>query len=115
MLFRSARPGENSSRQHAKVSWTLRQRHMSQIMVRGDVIVLIYKASEERSAWSVSTHESIDNSTGSRRASQTPLDGKFGTPGSFVIPDKQRKNRKFHINQKNRDHTGGKADYKSNF
>jgi small nuclear ribonucleoprotein (snRNP)-like protein len=43
-------------------TWMLRQRHMSQIMVRGDVIVLIYKASEERSAWSIQTNgSSIEN------------------------------------------------------
>ena len=92
---------------------------MSQIMVRGDVVVLIYKASEERSAWSDTTTQSIGHTTTAKPISrpdlETPLEGRIGTPGSFVCPEKQQHNRKYGFNLKDRDRTFGKSNYKSNF
>ena len=107
---------QQQNTQNSKATWTLRQRHMSQIMVRGDVIVLIYKASEERSAW---TGTATAASSKVRPHSKQPtIDGRIGTPGSFVIPDKQRYARKYdgdrtHRNQTTNRH--GKSDYHSHF
>lgn len=39
------------SQNNTSIPWTIRQRHMKQIMVRGDIVVAVYKATDERSTW----------------------------------------------------------------
>ncbi len=94
---------------------------MSQIMVRGDVIVLIYKACDERSAWS-------DDDTATPLpqyrpvVQQPPIQIRIGTPGSFAIPEEQRHRRNNDWNRKNRHDTTStgaavnnrKSNYNSN-
>ena len=91
--------------QDSKSTWTLRQRHMSQIMVRGDVVVLIYKACDERSAWSDDDSETPQPQYRPVvQPSAIPI--RIGTPGSFTIPEEHRHRRNNNWNRKNRHDTG---------
>ena len=65
--------------------WTLRQRHMRQILVRGDAVVLVYLAGAERSAFPVTaqspTQSQYQSSTNNNRI---PDGERVGTPGSLI-------------------------------
>jgi small nuclear ribonucleoprotein (snRNP)-like protein len=65
--------------------WHVRKRHMKQMMVRGDNVVLVYKAESERSLWprtSKSPRESIYNK--GAQHNKVPPEQRVGTPGSLL-------------------------------
>ena len=66
--------------------WTLRQRHMKSIMVRGDNVVLVYLAEEERSAWPANAksppHGTMYRSNSVKR--DLPAEERIGSPGSLI-------------------------------
>jgi small nuclear ribonucleoprotein (snRNP)-like protein len=68
-------------------AWTIRQRHMRQIMVRGDNVVAIYKAAEERTAYFSYKH--VQPGIQSRYRQNTdrqeiPKEERVGTLGSMI-------------------------------
>lgn len=72
--------------------WSVRQRHMKQMMVRGDNVVIVYKAESERSAWprtSKSPPQSMYQ-TG-KSTSNVPPERRVGTPGSLVYAYERHK------------------------
>jgi len=70
--------------------WSVRQRHMKQMMVRGDNVVLVYKAESERSAWP-RTSKSPPDSIYQKGASKLPPQNRVGTPGSLVYASEHQK------------------------
>ena len=75
----------------ARSSWTLRQRHMRQIMVRGDNVVLAYKAAEERSAWPDDSKSTLETRYRCRSVKQgVPPQRRVGSPGSLVYSAQAR-------------------------
>lgn len=69
--------------------WSMRQRHMRQILVRGDNVVIVYMAESERSAWP-QTSKSPEASL--YQASPPPVESqsRIGTPGSLVYAQQRR-------------------------
>ena len=63
--------------------WSVRQRHMKQMLLRGDNVVMVYKAESERSAWP-RTSKSPPESVYQRRTSIVPPESRVGTPGSLI-------------------------------
>jgi small nuclear ribonucleoprotein (snRNP)-like protein len=61
--------------------WSVRERHMKQMMVRGDNVVMVYKAEAEHSAWP-RTSKSPDASI--YRKKDAPSESCLGTPGSLI-------------------------------
>jgi small nuclear ribonucleoprotein (snRNP)-like protein len=72
--------------------WCVRQRTMKQIMVRGDTVVLVYKAETERSTWP-KTAKSPLKSRYNRPIETVPDDDRVGSPGSLIYA-LQRKQRR---------------------
>ena len=68
---------------NSRQQWQVRQRHMKQLMVRGDSVVMVYKAESERSAWPRSS-KSPAKSIHGRKAVIVPPDQRVGTPGSLI-------------------------------
>lgn len=66
------------------IHWTVRQRHMSQLLVRGDNVVNVYLAEQEQSAFPVTDRalKSIYRSI-STRHHVVPPEQRIGTPGSL--------------------------------
>jgi small nuclear ribonucleoprotein (snRNP)-like protein len=68
--------------------WTLRQRHLRQVLVRGDAVVLVYLAGAERSAFPVTaqspTQSQYQSSSSSARWRSIPDGERVGTPGSLI-------------------------------
>ena len=73
---------KNSSHKNSK-DWSLRQRHMQQILVRGDNVVMVYKAENEQSAWP-KTAKSPTKSVHGRKPQIVPPEERVGTPGSLI-------------------------------
>jgi small nuclear ribonucleoprotein (snRNP)-like protein len=75
--------------------WTLRQRHLKQIMVRGDNIVSVYRAEQEQSAWpstSKSPGESIYRIRTAR--SDVPPARRIGTQGSLLYASQRNQSKR---------------------
>lgn len=88
--------------------WQVRQRHMKQLMVRGDSVVMVYKAESERSAWPRSS-KSPAKSVHGRKAVVAPPDQRVGTPGSLIYALQRQ-----HQQQKRqRPSHGQRRDYRS--
>jgi small nuclear ribonucleoprotein (snRNP)-like protein len=81
--------GEKSGNSNGS-NWTNRQRHMRQIMVRGDIVVAVYKAAEERSAWPV-TAKSPAQSQYRRSEMHVPEKQRVGTPGSLIYASQRQR------------------------
>jgi small nuclear ribonucleoprotein (snRNP)-like protein len=71
--------------------WSVRERHMKQMMVRGDNVVMVYKAEEEQSAWP-RTSKSPDGSI--YRKKEVPSESRLGTPGSLIYAYHRRQRQK---------------------
>ena len=76
-------------------AWSIRQRAMKQILVRGDNVVLVYKAATERSTWP-RTEKSPAKSRYNRPIVAVPDNQRVGSPGSLVyaFQRKQQKERR---------------------
>ena len=74
--------------------WCIRKRTMKQILVRGDNVVLVYKADNERSTWP-NTTKSPTKSRYSRPVELVPEDQRVGSPGSltYALARMERKNK----------------------
>lgn len=73
--------------------WTLRQRHLKQVLVRGDNIVAVYRAEQEQSAWPAttrSTHETLYRIRTVRK--DMPPAERVGTPGSLLYASQRKQN-----------------------
>ena len=83
---------ENNSPQ----SWWVRQRYMKQLLVRGDNVVLVYRAEQERSNWprtSKSPLTSLYSSNLQKNDVQQPSITRIGTPGSLIqVLQRKKKN-----------------------
>lgn len=81
-------------------SWSVRQRHLPQLLVRGDNVVAVYKAESERSAWprtSKSPSSSIyrNKQTGEPAAMDSnSSQHRVGTPGSLIYALQQRERQR---------------------
>lgn len=67
--------------------WSVRQRYMKQILVRGDNVILVYRASQERSNWplcSKSPTNSLYYRRGGKNWREVAPEERIGTPGSLV-------------------------------
>ena len=64
------------------VRWRVRQRQLKQLLVRGDSVVLVYKAEEERSTWP-RTSKSPKVSRYKRLIETVPDQERVGSPGSL--------------------------------
>lgn len=83
---------QTRSRKPAGTEWQLRQRHMKQILVRGDNVVMIYKAESERSAWPP-TSKSPKKSVHGRKVVVVPKERRVGSPGSLIYTLQQQARR----------------------
>jgi len=72
--------------------WTNRQRHLPQILVRGDNVVAVYRAAEERSAWPVTSKSPAQSQY---YPNNLPPDAslRVGTAGSLIYAAKQQRCR----------------------
>ncbi len=75
---------------HQRNEWSIRQRHMKQMMVRGDNVVAVYKAESEQSAWP-RTSKSPPESRYQKDTKNVPHGERVGTPGSLVFAIEQQK------------------------
>ena len=67
-------------------AWTCRHRRIGQLLVRGDVVVLVYRPDQEQSCWPVtrkSPTETIYRRQSARR--DVPSSERVGTPGSLSL------------------------------
>jgi small nuclear ribonucleoprotein (snRNP)-like protein len=64
------------------VGWRVRQRQLKQLLVRGDAVVLVYEADEERSTWP-KTSKSPKASRYKRPIETVPDQERVGSPGSL--------------------------------
>ena len=78
-------------RRQTAVEWSVRERHMKQMMVRGDNVVLVYKAEAEQSSWP-RTSKSPDASI--YRTEYAPSESRVGTPGSLIYAYHRRRRQK---------------------
>jgi len=78
MQTRQKRPNSGD-----KPEWKVRQRHMKKLMVRGDNVVLVYKAESERSAWPQSS-KSPQKSVHGRKGAVVTAEERVGTPGALI-------------------------------
>lgn len=75
----------------ANQQWTVRQRHLAQILIRGDNVVLVYKAEAERSAWPVTPKSPAASMyRQATTAKVPPNDQRVGTPGSLIYAVQRR-------------------------
>jgi len=96
--------------QSAGGDWTNRQRHMRQIMVRGDSVVAVYKASEERSAWPVTSKSpTVSEYRCNSMKRGLPADQRVGTPGSLIYAAQRRQAKQQQLPAI----SSGKRDYRS--
>jgi small nuclear ribonucleoprotein (snRNP)-like protein len=73
-------------------SWCVRRRNMKQLLVRGDSVVLVYKAENERSAWP-KTAKSPTESRYKRPTETVPDDQRVGSPGSLTYALQRRQKK----------------------
>lgn len=78
-------------RNDQQCEWSVRERHMKQMMVRGDNVVMVYKAEEEQSAYP-RTSKSPNGSI--YRKEDVPPEGRLGTPGSLIYAHHRRQRQK---------------------
>jgi small nuclear ribonucleoprotein (snRNP)-like protein len=64
--------------------WCVRQRHLAQILVRGDNVVLVYKAESERSAWPATSKSPAKSNYRNKSVKEVPPDQRVGTPGCLI-------------------------------
>jgi small nuclear ribonucleoprotein (snRNP)-like protein len=90
---------EVDRRFRALVAGGIRQRHMKQLMVRGDSVVLVYKAEQERSAWPVTAKAPVTSLWGRRAEQQVPeaVGKRVGTPASLIYAAQQRQRRQHAV------------------
>ena len=88
--------------------WRVRQRHMKQLMVRGDNVVMVYKAESERSVWPRSS-KSPEKSIHGRKVVVVPPDERVGTPGSLIYALQRQQQQQ----QRRRPSYGQRHDYRS--
>lgn len=83
--------------------WSVRQRHMKQMMVRGDNVVVVYKAESERSAWP-RTSKSPPESKYQQKVKVVSPEKRVGTPGSlaFALEHQKRHTRGQNKRQRRR-------------
>jgi small nuclear ribonucleoprotein (snRNP)-like protein len=74
-----------------KHEWNVRERHMKQMMVRGDNVVLVYKAETEQSAW---PRTSKSPGASIYRTKDAPSESRVGTPGSLIYAYHRRQRQK---------------------
>lgn len=68
--------------------WTCRQRHLGQILVRGDNVVLVYRPDQEQSCWPVTKKSPTGGTTRYRKVTvrrNVPPHERVGTPGSLNL------------------------------
>jgi len=70
-------------------TWCVRQRHLPQILIRGDNVVLVYKAESERSAWPLTSKSPVSSAYRNNPKTETP-DRRVGTPGSLIYAVQRR-------------------------
>lgn len=77
---------------HVGEAWSCRQRHLPQILVRGDTVVSIYKPEMEQSCWPVTKKSPTDTlyRKQSARKHVSPQE-RIGTPGSLSLVVASRK------------------------
>ena len=73
--------------------WAIRQRSMKQILIRGDNVVLVYKAEEERSAWPI-TSKSLKSSLYRRSVPAAPESERVGSPASLIYALKRSEQKR---------------------
>ena len=76
--------------QHHSPGWCVRQRHMAQILVRGDNVVLVYKAESERSAWPATSKSPAKSNYRNQSIKEVPPDQRVGTPGCLIYAAQRR-------------------------
>jgi small nuclear ribonucleoprotein (snRNP)-like protein len=77
-------------------SWAVRRRYMKQLLVRGDIVVMVYKAESERSAWPQTSKSPAKSAY--RRVDTTTLESRLrvGTPGSLIYAQPKEKRGRLH-------------------
>ena len=97
-----------TKQKEGRTSWQIRQRHLKQILVRGDNVVMIYKAESERSAWP-RTAKSPTKSVHGRKAVVVSKEERVGSPGSLIYSlqqqqqqQQQKSRRRPHSNSNQR-------------
>jgi small nuclear ribonucleoprotein (snRNP)-like protein len=76
----------DASRSESFPTWSVRRRHMKQVLVRGDNVVLLYRADDERSSWPPSSQSpkfSRHRAARSLRNNVPPAE-RVGSPGSLI-------------------------------
>ena len=76
----------------SKTDWSIRQRTMKQIMIRGDNVVLVYKAAVECSTWP-KTLKSPAKSLYFQHVTAVPDEERVGSPGSLVYGFQRKQKR----------------------
>lgn len=76
--------------QYHRPGWCVRQRHMAQILVRGDNVVLVYKAESERSAWPATSKSPAKSNYRNQSVKVVPPDERVGTPGCLIYAAQRR-------------------------
>lgn len=92
--------------------WSIRQRHMKQILVRGDNIVMVYKADDERSAWPMTAKSPLKSVHG-RRAVMVSSEKRVGTPGSLIYAYQKRQQPNGTDRNRRQPRENFRADYRS--
>jgi small nuclear ribonucleoprotein (snRNP)-like protein len=81
---------QQHQQQHHRPGWCVRQRHMAQILVRGDNVVLVYKAESERSAWPATSKSPAKSNYRNQSVKEVPPDQRVGTPGCLIYAAQRR-------------------------
>jgi small nuclear ribonucleoprotein (snRNP)-like protein len=83
--------------------WSVRQRHLPQLLVRGDNVVTVYRAESEQSTWPQTT-KSPESSVYRKHAVPHPEPSqRVGTPGSLIYALQQRERQRAHNYKKQGD------------
>lgn len=92
--------------------WSCRQRHMEQIMVRGDTVVLVYKPEQEQSCWPMTRRSPGDTIYRKRSVRRNvPPAQRIGSPGSLSLAARRQQRTRHHSSQP--DARTGSGDPKS--
>ena len=118
MNAQSSRSSSTGSRvADERSDWTNRQRHMRLILVRGDNVVAVYKAADERSAWPVTSKSpTVSEYRCHSMKRGVPPEQRVGTPGSLIYAAARqlRQQRQKPPQRKYSSNTDmGKRDYRS--
>uniref|UniRef100_A0A7R9ZSE2 Uncharacterized protein n=1 Tax=Craspedostauros australis TaxID=1486917 RepID=A0A7R9ZSE2_9STRA len=88
----------SSSNNNTTTKWHVRVREMKQMMLRGDSVVLVYKANEERSCWPQTNRSPTQSIYTKSNTKTVPPNERIGSPGSlaYAIKQSQRQRDAMH-------------------